>query len=129
MARTINPDDLSQAISDLFQDYTNDTDRKLDEAVDQCAKEVNKEIIAHVAFKQPTGKYVKAFRLKTLEQRQHCKTKVWYVKGAEYRLTHLLERGHMNADGSRTRAYPHIRYGWRLAEKRMMELAKKAVQP
>ena len=32
----------------------------------------------------------------------------WYVKGSDYRLSHLLEKGHVTRDGGRTKAYRFI---------------------
>lgn len=55
------------------------------------------------------GSYASSWGIKN----GRLKTKKVYSKAVynrqHYRLTHLLEFGHANRDGSRTRAIPHIR--------------------
>ena len=46
-----------------------------------------------------------------------------YVKGRKYRLTHLLEYGHLNRDGkTRARMFPHISVAEQHAEEKVNEL-------
>ena len=54
------------------------------------------------------GSYAKSWSTKNKTKTKDIYSKVAYNK-AHYRLTHLLEFGHANRDGSRTRAIPHIR--------------------
>lgn len=97
--------------------------------MDKVSLEVNDEIKSRITFKQPTGKYVKAFRIKTSAyEDRYNKRNTWYVGNGQYRLTHLLENGHALRQGGRAKAYPHIKYGEELAKKRMMELGEEAVK-
>jgi len=120
---------LAVAIEAELQSYSQAVSEKIGEAVDIVAKEVNDEIKAHVNFKQPTGQYVKAFRIKKINTGNKLNySRVWHVASPHYRLTHLLEHGHALRNGGRARAFPHIRFGEELAERRMQELSEKAVQ-
>lgn len=119
---------LAAAIETELGQYSEKVTVKIAEAVETVAAEVNAEIKAHVTFDQPTGKYVKAFRIKKFNPSRYEHTVVWHVAPPHYRLTHLLEHGHALRNGGRARAFPHIIYGEQLAEKRLAELAEQAVQ-
>jgi chlorite dismutase len=120
---------LAAAISKDLQDYSDTISEKIGEVVEIVANEVNVEIKSHITFKQPTGKYVKAFRVKKITTKsKYNHSRVWYVANPHYRLTHLLEHGHALRNGGRARAFPHIQFGEELAQRRMQELSEKAVQ-
>lgn len=120
--------EMAQLLADYLSDYSEDITVGVKKAVDTVAKEVNAEIKKHVTFNEPTGKYVKAFRIKGVFDGKYNKGKVWYVSGGEYRLTHLLEKGHVKIGGGRTEKFPHIIYGEELAKRRMEELSREAVE-
>lgn len=124
----IDIDELSNEIINGLENYTQDITDNIKKAVDTVGNEVNEEIKKHINFKQPTGKYVKAFRVKTIFEDRYNKRNTWHVTNGQYRLTHLLENGHALRDGGRTRSYKHIKYGEELAQKRMEELAKEAIE-
>lgn len=121
-------DDLAQAISKELEGYTQDVTDGVKKAIDIVGEEVNQEIKNHVTFNQPTGKYVKSFRVKTSYEDRYNKRNTWYVANGEHRLTHLLEKGHALRNGGRSRAFPHIKFGEELAKKRMEELTKEAIK-
>ena len=125
---SISIDDLASEIVKELENYSEVVTEGVKKAVDVVAKECNEEIKAHITFKEPTGKYVKAFRTKTSYEDKYNKRNTWYVSGAQYRLTHLLEKGHALHQGGRTEAYQHIKYGEELANKRMEELSKEAIE-
>ncbi|MFW2500160.1 hypothetical protein [Clostridium diolis] len=128
MSDAVNIEDLASEIAKSLEMYTEEVTENLKKAVDTVGKEVNEEIKKHIIFRQPTGKYVKAFRVKTSFEDKFNKRNTWYVANGQHRLTHLLEKGHALRDGGRSSAYPHIRYGEELAQKRMEELAKEAIE-
>ena len=123
-----NIDNLAGAILEELQSYSEEVTTKVKKAVDVVAKEVNAEIKNHITFKEHTHEYVKAFRIKKVTDSQYNSTKTWHVSGGQYRLTHLLEKGHATRNGGRTKAYKHIEYGEELAIKRMQELTKEAIE-
>lgn len=121
-------DGLADMISEYMTNYTQEVTDGVKKAIDEVAKETNEEIKRNISFKQHTGKYVKAFRIKTSFEDRYNKRNTWYVGNGQHRLTHLLENGHALNAGGRARAFPHIKYGEELAIKRMEELAKEAIK-
>lgn len=128
MSDAINIEDLASEIVKSLEVYAEDVTNNIKKAVDIVGKEANEEIKKHITFRQPTGKYVKAFRVKTSYEDKFNKRNTWYVANGQHRLTHLLENGHALRDGGRSKEYPHIKYGEELAQKRMEELAKEAIE-
>jgi len=124
----IEADGLADLIAEYMSDYTQDVTDGVKKSVDTVGKECNEEIKKHITFKQPSGDYVKAFRIKTAFEDRYDKRVIWYVSGGHYRLTHLLENGHALWQGGRSEAYPHIKFGEELAIRRMEELAKEAIR-
>ena len=120
---------LAAAIEHELRSYSDAVSEKIGEAVKIVANEVNEEIKQHSTFRQPTGNYVKAFRIKKINtSSRYNHSRVWCVANPHYRLAHLLENGHALRNGGRTRPFPHIIYGEQLSERRMQELSEKAVQ-
>lgn len=108
--------DWDKQLAAELEAYTDEVAEKVKRAIDKTAEGVMNAIKSHISFKQRTGKYVRAFRLKTSYESRYDKRITWYVAGAQARLTHLLENGHAARDGSRVKAYPHIKYGEAFAE-------------
>lgn len=106
---------LDSAISEILSGYDAEARDAVKRAVSKTAKATNAEIKRHVTFKSRTGKYVDAFALKKVSVKKTVYSEVWHVKPPGHRIAHLLENGHMNRDGSRTKAFPHIIYGEKLA--------------
>lgn len=128
MSDVINIEELASEIAKSLEIYTEDVTNGVKKVVDKVGDEVNEEIKNHITFKQPTGKYVKAFRVKTSYEDKFNKRKTWHVANGQHRLTHLLENGHALRDGGRSEAYSHIKYGEELAQKRMEELVKEVIE-
>lgn len=123
-------DDFARAIKEALEEYSEEVIEATKQAVDKTAKEVNEEIKRRVTFKRTnrTNEYVKSFRIKTTEDSRFNKSKVWFVDNGQHRLTHLLENGHATKNGSRTKAYPHIKYGEELALRRLPELVEEGIK-
>lgn len=128
MAVSVPLVDLNKAIEEELRTYADEITQAQKKAVDIVAKETNAEIKNHITFKQHSGKYLKAFRTKTVKETVFGKEAAWYVAAPQYRLTHLLEKGHATPGGGRTKAFPHIKYGQELAERRMLELSQEAIE-
>lgn len=128
MSDLINIDEVAAAITEGLENYSQEITDAIKDVVDKVASEVMQEIKNNVTFDQPTGDYIKSFRLKTTEDTKFNKTKTWHVAKPHYRLTHLLESGHALRAGGRSRAFPHIVFGDELAKRRMVELTKAVIE-
>lgn len=125
MSGTIPIEQLSQTVAEIMAGYDEEAQAAVKRAVDRTASATDAEIRRHITFKDRTGEYRKAFAIKKAGDRRSKYSATWYVKAPRYRLTHLLENGHMNRDGSRTKGYPHIAYGEKLAKAMLPEETEK----
>ncbi|MBU3153501.1 hypothetical protein [Clostridium estertheticum] len=125
---TTTVDNLSDAILKELENYSELVTEGIKKSVDIVAKECDAVIKEHITFDEPTGKYVKAFKIKKVTDSQFNRSRTWYVSGSQYRLTHLLEKGHATRNGGRTKAYKHIEYGEELVIKRMQELSREVIE-
>ena len=64
-----------------------------------------KDLVDNTRATAPVGNRNKHYRdniaSKTISETQYGITKLWYVKGSDYRLSHLLNNGHALRDGGR----------------------------
>lgn len=108
MSKRIEASKMADEITSLLTTYTEEVTELAKAVVDKVSEEANQEILNHITFKDKT--YSKGFRIKTTFENSRNKRNTWFV-AKEYRLTHLLEYGHITRNGGRTRAFPHIKYG------------------
>lgn len=117
-----NEFNLTAAISGCLNEYGREIREEVEELTDEVADETLNEIKAN----SPVGKgsYKKGWRKKTEVSALGKKTITVY-NATDYQLTHLLENGHLNRDGT-TRAAPikHIKP----AEEKAVEKFEKGVE-
>lgn len=109
MAKTTKVDNMANELFEMLTTYTEEVTDLAKEVVDKVSKEANEEILNHITFKD--RKYTKSFRVKKTFEDKRNKRNTWYVEAPHYRITHLLEYGHITRNGGRTRAFPHVKYG------------------
>lgn len=112
MRKTVAVDDLGNEISRQLAEYSADVAEDVKKAVidegKQCVKDIRENITAS-GIQQHTGEYRKAWNSKKTSETPSGVT-VIVNAGKQYRLTHLLEKGHAIVEkGGRTRAFPHIK--------------------
>lgn len=97
---SIDINDLAKEINKTLNEYTTEVTNK----IDKSAQTIGKKGVKLLKEKSPkyTGEYGKGWRLK--------KTNKGYVihNATEYRLTHLLEKGHAKVGGGRVAPRKHI---------------------
>lgn len=98
----INTDQLQAEILRQVQTYGATVQKEIDLLAKESVKEFIKDVKKTTAFKSRTGDYNKGWKMK--------KTKKGYIayNKTEYRLTHLLEKGHAKRGGGRVEAKIHI---------------------
>lgn len=107
MSGSISIDQLSEAIGKELENYN----RVVVQGTKDEAKKAMDRLVKQTKDTAPTRrpKYKKS-----ITSRKEWETPVgiaytWYVKGSEYRLSHLLENGHATRNGGRTKAYHFIK--------------------
>lgn len=108
--------DLANDIVNELSKYSKEIDDKMADKIDEISKEVRDSLLNDKNIPTSTGKYKKSFYVKKVERRMGVKTNV--IASKSYRLTHLLENGHLTRDGkNRTKAFPHWAKAQELADK------------
>lgn len=102
MSKTIGVDQLGEAIARELTIYSDN----VIEGIKNEAKSHTKQLVKNTKETAPVGHRSKHYRdsitsKKTMETDRSIEY-TWYVKGSDYRLSHLLEKGHANRDGGRT---------------------------
>ena len=97
----IRIDELNEAISGTLNEY-NET---IVTGLKKTTKQAMNDLVKNTRETAPVGKRSKHYRdnisQKTMLEDDRGITKAWYVKGSDYRLTHLLNNGHALRNGGR----------------------------
>lgn len=107
MNKTITPDQLSEAIQEELTVYSKDVTEKINEAGRKAVKKLV-ELTKSSAPVGERGKYSSSITSTEEAKSNGSKAFIWYVKGKESRLTHLLVHGHATKNGGRTKANPFL---------------------
>lgn len=103
----IKPQDLGAALEETLTVYHQNVVEEIDRAGDTAMQALVKRTRA-TAPKGARGDFKRHIAGKRLEKTTRRSTYVWYVKAPDYRLTHLLVKGHATKDGGRTEADPFL---------------------
>lgn len=125
----VDSSSVSNAITAVLRDYTDEVANKVIAAADEIATEAVKKLKAT----SPSDNRDVAYHYKNAWQKKRIKFK--YAQAVRYKisnkafwLTHLLEYGHITRNGERTTEQPHIKpvEEWAIEEfeKRVKEAAK-----
>lgn len=103
----ISPNQIGAAIQAELSTYS----REVTDKVNQAAKDSAQKLVKLTKANAPVGHrkaFKKAIAMKEVNGPRGHKTYVWHAKAPEYRLVHLLVKGHATRDGGRTQANPFL---------------------
>lgn len=128
---SIRANDFSLALGQILEDYAED----VQEAVAQAVEETGKKALKTVKAKSPVrkgkggGRYKKGWRMKKERSGVFGKqTHVTVYNATDGPLVHLLEKGHQKASGGRVEGIPHVRPAYEAAERLLPELTAQAIE-
>ncbi|HBC98693.1 MAG TPA: hypothetical protein DC053_03795 [Lachnoclostridium sp.] len=114
---------LSDAIMKELEEYANVTTENVKEGTKKVAQKAVKELKENSP--KNTGDYAKSWKSKVTSETSHSITSTIYAANGQYRLTHLLEKGHAQRGGGRVEGNPHIAPVERMCRDQLMEEIKK----
>ncbi len=97
----INVDQLNEAVANALDEYNRDVVNGLK----KNTKRAMKDLVQNTKATAPVGKRDQHYRdnitSKKLTENAFGMSQLWYVKGDDYRLSHLLNNGHALRNGGR----------------------------
>lgn len=125
---TIRPIDFSDVLSDLLEDYS----QEVQEGVNQAVLTAGKKALDTVRKKSPARrgkKYRKGWRMlkgKTGVGRRNTSVTIYNSKMGSF--THVIEKGHQKVNGGRVEGRPHIQPACEQAERTLEQEARAAIE-
>lgn len=124
------PEALVASLVSTCQEYTDEVREAVEEGIIKIGEEAVEQVKALSPVyqgneknrKYSKGAYKRSWTYRVDRERGKINVTV-HAKSPHYRLTHLLENGHLNRDGTtRSKAIPHISIVNNLAEKKVDKL-------
>ena len=111
---------LAETLAEACRTYTQEVVEKVEEGITDIGRDATEEVKSLAPADK--GGYRRNWTFRVDRTKGLYKVTV-HVKGRKYRLTHLLEYGHLNRDGkTRARMFPHISIAEQHAEEKVNEL-------
>lgn len=125
--KKIRPEQLTGTLAEVLMKWGQENEEEffgaIDDAADACNETAGQYLTPGHGY--DTGEYKRHFAIERQQTGRHSYSATWHVKAPAYRLTHLLEYGHLTRNGTkRTKAVKHIKYGREIAEQVLDEKMK-----
>lgn len=109
--KTVKPINLDAVISEVLEQYGSAVFDVLKGAVKEVSEEATQKL--RDTSPEKSGNYAKAWTYDEVPVKRYQTKTVVHVEAPDYRLTHLLEKGHVSRNGTgrtfgKVKAYPHI---------------------
>ena len=135
MAKKIKPVDLNKAVEEVLNQYGDEVYKVMGESIKEVAEEATNRLKQSNSFApggHPTGVYAQDWINEELQSKALSVSRVVHNQ-EHYRLTHLLEKGHVIRNGTgrtfgKTGAYPHIGPVNDWANKELPNLVKRKLE-
>lgn len=125
--KNVKVSEMGNELMNILMNYSEDVANATKKAVDEVANGVMNEVKSHTTWNDKA--YTSYYELKTIYDNERGKYIIWHVKNPYYRLTHLLELGHLTRDGrSYSKKYPHVIYGQKYAENNLERVVKEKIE-
>lgn len=112
--KRVSIEGFAKEVTKSLKEFDEVTIGDMKDAVDRVAKESVKDVKSNIAAEGlvKTGDYRRSFAQKkaSVKTKQQY-SKLVYSRAPEYRLTHLLEEGHLTRTGKRQKVAPHMVQG------------------
>ena len=131
MDKVTNINDMGKAFQEILLAYDKEVTEATKKAVTEVADGVMRATKSHITWNDK--EYSKAFELKTIYDNDRGKYVIWHVGKVgtkeHWRLTHLLELGHITRDGTTwTRKFPHVQYGAEFVTRNLANEIKEEIE-
>ncbi len=115
--------DLTAEIVKELTNYTNEIEKKIDNAAEEKTKELVSELKKTSPKSKKNGrkKYAKSWTSKKIGNKH-------VVYNKKYQLTHLLEYGHAKVNGGRVEGKPHIKPAEEKANKEFLDEVERVIE-
>lgn len=107
MAINVSIDNLAEAITDELKLYEKNVNEGIRKQVDKSMRQLVQETKGTAPVGHRKKHYRDSITSKVTKQGLREYEKTWYVRGSDYRLSHLLNNGHQLRDGGR---YPGTQF-------------------
>lgn len=128
MAKTIKPEQLSDAIQEELKNYNN----VVIKGIKDESKKAMDDLVSRTKASAPVGKRRKHYRdsisSKLTKNTPLKAIYTWFVKGSDYRLSHLLNNGHALRNGGRYAGTQFITKAYNAVEKDYTEAVERVIK-
>lgn len=126
--KVVQIEELSSEINSILENYN----KTIVKGVKSETKKAMNELVKGTKRDAPVGKrhrhYRDSIKSKKTYESEDGLIMTWYVSGSDYRLSHLLEKGHATRKGGRTKAFRFIEKNLNSAQKEFENKVKEVIE-